>query len=528
MRRRWRGLAAAALSAWAAPALAAPGGTCADAISVDALPFATSATTCGTGNDFTNDTGGTAVCADLPKGYGGEDVFYKVVLGPGNKLAFDLTMPGGATGDLALFLVRQPSCAEPPVCAANSVDLIGAGLGPERIKLQSYPSGTYYLIVDSALPSADPGQCGAYNLTVTGHLSEFCGNGIVEAGELCDDGNNDDTDCCSSDCKSQKTAGTTCRGVAGPCDVAEVCDGSGHCPTDKFRDSTTSCRPSTGTCDVTDFCTGVGPSCPTDGVAPFGLLCRAPAGPCDQAEVCTGSSTSCPLDVMLPTGTVCGTGTICTQPARCAGAPACPAPQPINCNDGNPCTRDVCDLVASCLHVPICLDAGMDATTDVRPDGPADLAPDLGADMSLGPDAMMAPDLPAPMPDAGQPDLRADAPSSEAAAAVPAKDARPDEGQNSMDSLANGKTVDMRGPEPAEAGTDGDDGTHRLPPDAASDAVADLRGPTDPFGAEHVASTGGGCSCRLDSSSSREESLAWALPVLALGVGIARRRRRQS
>jgi len=393
--RRWRGVVTAVLSSWAAPALAAPGGTCADAISVDALPFMTSATTCGAGNEFTNDTSGTAVCADLPKGYGGEDVIYKVVLGPGNKLAFDLTMPGGAAGDLALFLVRQPSCADPPVCAANSVDLIGAGRGPERIKLQSYAAGTYYLIVDSALPSGNPGQCGAYDLAITGHLSEFCGNGIVEAGEVCDDGNNVDSDCCSADCKTQKAAGTTCRDVAGPCDVAEVCDGSGHCPADGFRDPTTACRPATTVCDVTDFCTGSGPACPADRVAPFGRLCRAAAGPCDQPEVCTGSSTSCPLDVML-TGTVCAAGTLCAFPARCAGTAACPPPQPINCNDGNDCTRDVCDLVSSCTHIPICLDGGTDAMTDARPDGPADLASDRGSDMSLPPDGPSPPDAPMP------------------------------------------------------------------------------------------------------------------------------------
>src|SRR3954466_5881290 len=106
--RRWgRGLAATLLSAWAAPTVAAPGGTCAGAITVDALPFASGGTTCGAGNDFNNDASGAAVCADLPRGYGGDDVFYKVVLGPGNKLAFDLSMPAGATGDLALFLVRQ-------------------------------------------------------------------------------------------------------------------------------------------------------------------------------------------------------------------------------------------------------------------------------------------------------------------------------------------------------------------------------------------------------------------------------------
>src|SRR4051812_24633575 len=106
--RRARTLAIATGLLGASPALAAPGGTCADSFPVAALPFAESGTTCGAGDDFQNDTGGAAVCADLPRGYGGEDVFYKLVLGPGNRVAFDLTMPPAATGDLALFLVRQP------------------------------------------------------------------------------------------------------------------------------------------------------------------------------------------------------------------------------------------------------------------------------------------------------------------------------------------------------------------------------------------------------------------------------------
>src|SRR6185436_16983352 len=264
MRGRTVLAATALLWGWAGPALAAPGGTCADAIAVDSLPFASSATTCGAGDDFSNDTGRAVVCADLPRGYGGEDVFYKLVLGPGNKLAFDLTMPVGSTGDLALFLVRQPSCADPPVCAANSVDLIGAGLGPERIKLQSYSAGTYYLIVDSAFPAAHPNQCGAYDLSVTGHLSEFCGNGIVEAGEVCDDGNNDDRDCCSADCKTKVAMGSICRASAGDCDMPEVCDGNGNCPADQFLGPATVCRPSAGICDLPEVCAGTGPACPSD------------------------------------------------------------------------------------------------------------------------------------------------------------------------------------------------------------------------------------------------------------------------
>jgi cysteine-rich repeat protein len=527
-----RGLAALFLSAWAAPAVAAPGGTCADAVSVDALPFMASANTCGASNDFANDTGGAAICADLPKGYGGEDVYYKIVLGPGNKLAFDLTMPGGATGDLALFLVRQSGCADPATCAGNSVDLIGAGLGPERIKLQSYPPGTYYLIVDSALSSGTPGQCGAYDLAITGHLSEFCGNGIVEAGEVCDDGNNIDSDCCSADCKSQKPAGATCRDVAAPCDVGEVCDGSGHCPADAFRDTTTMCRAATDVCDVPDFCSGTGPACPADRVAPFGgRPCRNAVGPCDRAEVCDGINKACPVDKLLPTGAICASGNNCTLPARCAGTAACPPPTPISCNDNNDCTRDMCDLVASCVHINICGDAGADASPDVQPDGPPDLAPDRAPDMSFGTDTLATD---ARMPDA-LPPSKTDAapvdappmllpPDAAVDAAALANDATPEEETNKFFTLEGGVGIDGTGP--SDAGAE-PDGLHNASPDGAG-TTGDLGGRTDLPGINPITSPANGCSCRLNSSSSREESVLWTVPVLALVVRIARRRRRHA
>src|SRR5205814_8536156 len=172
--------------------------------------------------------------------------FFKLTLDQGNQVAFDLDLPAGATGDLALFLVRAPSCSDPQVCAGNSVDLIGAGVGPERIKAnaQAYPSGTYYLIVDSKLSSPDQASCGAYALTVTGHLSAFCGNGTVEPGEVCDDGNSNGNDCCAADCKSMAAAGTVCRGANTPCDVAETCNADGTCPADAVRPAGTVCRPS--------------------------------------------------------------------------------------------------------------------------------------------------------------------------------------------------------------------------------------------------------------------------------------------
>src|SRR5262249_33429374 len=89
---------------------AAGGDTCAEATTITTLPFTdASEGTCGFENDVTNS--GPAACADLPGTYPGPDVFYKIVLGTGNDVAFSLTMPSGATGDLALFLIDDSPCS---------------------------------------------------------------------------------------------------------------------------------------------------------------------------------------------------------------------------------------------------------------------------------------------------------------------------------------------------------------------------------------------------------------------------------
>lgn len=73
--------------------------------------------------------------------------------------------------------------------------------------------------------------------TIVGSTAGFltcpgCGNGILEAGEDCDDGNGVNGDCCTSSCTIEPAA-TVCRPAANICDVDEVCDGiSGLCPAD--------------------------------------------------------------------------------------------------------------------------------------------------------------------------------------------------------------------------------------------------------------------------------------------------------
>jgi cysteine-rich repeat protein len=522
-----------AIGLFSAAAQAAAGDTCPEALDVGALPFSGGGTTCGAGNDFTNDVGGLSICPDLPRGYGGEDVYYKLTLQQGNRVAFDLTMPPGASGDLALFLVRAQDCASALVCAGNSVDLIGAGAGPERIKAnaQSYPSGTYYLIVDSALPTPDPASCGAYTLAITGHLSEFCGNGVVDTGELCDDGDTIDDDCCAADCKTKAPAGKPCRGPQGMCDIVETCNADGACPVDLVKAAGSPCRPSAGRCDVPEFCQGLGPQCPADRFAGAGTVCGPARNLCDETELCPGNSAACPADRSKPVGTVCGTGTLCREAPTCGAGEICLMGTPVSCDDGNACTVDSCDPIFACVHRPACMDAGV-------ADGSVDSAP---ADASSADLAAAIPDVPRDLPamdvlpvdlSMAGPDLAAPAvrDGREAPIGDPTDAALPP-GDGSTDT----SSVDTAGLDTALGPLGFDAATFVTPLDAgardgAVTEVSSLSGsgragllPGDAF----AGSGSSGCGCRLGGGKIDGDT-SWS-SVVALGLlGILALRRRRT
>lgn len=80
-----------------------------------------------------------------------------------------------------------------------------------------------------------------------------CGNGILEPGEQCDDGNRADRDCCSSSCRLEGRT-TTCHPASGPCDVPEHCDGSSPvCPADRAAPDGSACNDGDA-CTLVDTC----------------------------------------------------------------------------------------------------------------------------------------------------------------------------------------------------------------------------------------------------------------------------------
>lgn len=153
---------------------------------------------------------------------------------------------------------------------------------------------------------------------------ETCGDGKVDPGEQCDDGdhNGGPTSCCTVNC-DYKAEGTLCPD-ADKCNGDEVCNAIGHCVAGPAPD-----------CQITDAC--------REGYCDAATGCqirnRADQTPCPDTTVCNGEE--------VCVGGICQPGT------------------PLVCADINPCTDDSCDQTNGCRHVtrPNCI---------FCPNGPSD------------------------------------------------------------------------------------------------------------------------------------------------------------
>jgi len=110
-----------------------------------------------------------------------------------------------------------------------------------------------------------------------------CGNGMVTAGESCDDGNVAGGDCCDAACAFE-AAGTICADDGNAC-TAEVCNSTGRCTTPAV----------TGPCDDGDPCTS-GDTCV------FGACQPSSFSTCPMCESCAGdgSCIAAPLPACAP------------------------------------------------------------------------------------------------------------------------------------------------------------------------------------------------------------------------------------
>ena len=204
--------------------------------------------------------------------------------------------------------------------------------------------------------------------------ASVCGDGVIDAGEQCDDGGTAPGDCCSATCQFEP-ATTLCRGAAGVCDVAETCTGSSAtCPSDQKRSDV--CRAAAGACDVAESCNGVTNTCPSDQFDPAlcddGVYCNGDeicnAGVCEPGPPpeCTGSTPLC--DEAIENCSACLVDGDCSNGAFCDGEETCNAGV---CNPGAAPTCEsptpLCDeTLAGCVECQSDLDCTADALCETQ------------------------------------------------------------------------------------------------------------------------------------------------------------------
>ncbi|HEY3356437.1 MAG TPA: hypothetical protein VGQ83_24515 [Polyangia bacterium] len=287
----------------------------------------------------------------------------KGVIGPGSYITF---------GDLAVRYLWLRLTLD---------DTMTAAINPEAANLRDVTDFTVdYTDLCAGGCGPPPNTC--YNAAICNPSNGACDYAPKAAGTECraSAGPCDLAETCDgagTPCPidAKVTGGTQCRAATGECDLADFCNGfSAACPdyfkpdgascTDDGKPCTTDtcngsgtcthvagnaglvCRPAEGLCDAADTCTGTSPECP-DAKLPAGTVCRAAVGACDRAETCDGVSKECPTDIFELDGTFCDDTTVCNGRERCFQG-ACVAGTPLDCSDGLACTTDSCDPVSGC------------------------------------------------------------------------------------------------------------------------------------------------------------------------------------
>ena len=97
-------------------------------------------------------------------------------------------------------------------------DLHGSGTG-EILNYDMLPAGTYYLTVDGYANDS----VGPYAFTLKAGNTAVCGDGNLDAGEMCDDHNAVSNDGCSSTCQIE--TGYVCTGSPSVCHIVACGDG---------------------------------------------------------------------------------------------------------------------------------------------------------------------------------------------------------------------------------------------------------------------------------------------------------------
>ena len=201
----------------------------------------------------------------------------------------------------------------------------------------------------------------------------FCGNSHVDPGETCDDGNNQNGDCCSANCQIEEN-GSPCNDgdactqtdscVAGVCSGGNtvVCSALNQCHTVGTCNSETGLcdqpvKPEGTACNDGDACTQTDTCLAGECTGGNTVVCAA-SNQCHAAGICDSDTGQC-SDPVRQDGTTCNDGDACTQTDSClAGA----------CTGGN---TVVCQTTNQCHEVSTCNPETGLCDDPIKPEGTA-------------------------------------------------------------------------------------------------------------------------------------------------------------
>ena len=227
-------------------------------------------------------------------------------------------------------------------------------------------------------------------------FGDYCKKGTCKKGlkATCDDGNDCTQDSCDklSGCVNQPASGPCSDGD--PCTTVSECSGGVcHAPFGQCDDdnpcTTDTCLPELG-CQhvVTDTACEDGDACTVGDKCKSGVCTSGPPADCSDGTECTedkcddvfgcyqtltlnpccsgaihvcNDGNPCTTDtcdggaegacVNTPNTDACEDGDQCTGGDKCSGG-VCQSGNAAGCDDGNPCTTDLCDEAAGCQHAP--------------------------------------------------------------------------------------------------------------------------------------------------------------------------------
>ncbi len=212
-----------------------------------------------------------------------------------------------------------------------------------------------------------------------------CGDGSIDFGEQCDDGNVADGDCCSSICEFE-LAGSSCED-GDACTDVDQCDGLGTCSAGPGLDcddanscTNDSCNAGIGCVNThnTNACDD-GNACTTADVCALGTCTGGAPVTCEDANECTNDTCDSGIGCVFANNTAacddgdtcttldvctlgicvggsapdCGDANLCTDDSCDPGMGCLNIDNTASCDDNDPCTAESCDALTGCAHTPI-------------------------------------------------------------------------------------------------------------------------------------------------------------------------------